>query len=385
MLEITETMATEEAPHPSGQHSTSPISTKLNEASDDTPAGLGALAKPDAPDAAIQEMASPTGSSPDPDQTEEEIPAQDSPHPAPGAQADFRPEPESTQDIAYHPLANAFPLIEGDEFEAFCEDIATNGQREPIVMFEGKILDGRNRYRALSSQGIVPQFVEYKGDSPLEFVLSMNMYRRQLTVAQRSIIAAEIVCREASPDNQSEGGNEHLRPGLSLTQAATLLGISERSISSASRVARTGATELLDAVKSGKVKISTAEYVAKLDKDEQADLCAAGAKAVREKAREMREERKRAEKGKGKDDEPTPPATTEASTLSLMPESAKALYHFAQTARLRSDNPAAAADMICRSLVRAGAEETQAIIFATEVASRVRERMVQLALMEPAN
>lgn len=201
--------------------------------------------------------------------------------------------------LAFHPLANTFPLMSGHEYEAFCEDIKVNGQREPIVLHEGKILDGRNRYRALLELGIEPVVVKYDGESPLEYVLSMNMYRRQLTVAQRSMIAAEIIARRSIPAGAeviaSEGGepNSALQGGLTTGQASTLLGISERSVSSAGRIARTGTDELRDAVKSGRVKISVAEYIAKLDEQEQREMCAAGPQEMRKKAREMREARKR--------------------------------------------------------------------------------------------
>ena len=46
-----------------------------------------------------------------------------------------------------HPIANIFPLLDENSptFKAFVEDIEKRGQREPIWIFEGKILDGRNR------------------------------------------------------------------------------------------------------------------------------------------------------------------------------------------------------------------------------------------------
>lgn len=293
---------------------------------------------------------------------------------------------------SFHPLANVFPLIEGEEFFAFCEDIKVNGQQEPIVLFHGKILDGRNRYRALQELGIEPMVEQYAGSAPLEYVLSKNMYRRQLTVAQRSIIAAEIICRGAEQTTASvdqaetaagEGDQDcsHLKPGLSLNQAATLLGISERSISSAGRVARSGVEELLHAVKSGKVKISAAEYIAKLDHDKQRELCALGNKAIRETAKTMREERRKRDAPASK---PTPPAPDQApvSPRTGLTDSAEALFNFALSARKRGGNAHALAEQICNELTASAMPETETIFFAAEVANQVRERLLQRVIMD---
>jgi len=47
--------------------------------------------------------------------------------------------------IQFHPFADIFP---GEAFAAFGENIKANSLLESIVVFKGKILDGRNRYRA---------------------------------------------------------------------------------------------------------------------------------------------------------------------------------------------------------------------------------------------
>jgi ParB-like chromosome segregation protein Spo0J len=56
--------------------------------------------------------------------------------------------------LAYHSIADVFPLLEQGEFDALVADIQQYGLREPVVLFEGKILDGRNRYRASLQAGV---------------------------------------------------------------------------------------------------------------------------------------------------------------------------------------------------------------------------------------
>ena len=57
---------------------------------------------------------------------------------------------------AFHPLADMFPLMEGDEFNELVKDIRRNGLKQNIIVHEGKILDGRNRYRACLEAGVDP-------------------------------------------------------------------------------------------------------------------------------------------------------------------------------------------------------------------------------------
>jgi hypothetical protein len=94
------------------------------------------------------------------------------------------------KDHAIHPLAETYPPMSEAEMEALVADIAARGLQRPIVLHEGKILDGRNRYLACKKANVEPSFVEYEGDDPLGQVNSLNL-NRDLTAAQRAMVAAK--------------------------------------------------------------------------------------------------------------------------------------------------------------------------------------------------
>lgn len=91
-----------------------------------------------------------------------------------------------------HEIASIFPLLPESELEALAADIKANGLREPIVLHEGKILDGRNRYRACKIAGVEPRVEQHRANGSLvEFVFSMNYHRRHLTQSQKATSATE--------------------------------------------------------------------------------------------------------------------------------------------------------------------------------------------------
>src|SRR5690242_6164271 len=94
--------------------------------------------------------------------------------------------------LHYHQLANIFPLIEGDAFKALVADVKEHGVREPIWLYQEKILDGRNRYRAASAAKVKCPSQVYRGNDPLAFVISLNLKRRHLDESQRGLAAARV-------------------------------------------------------------------------------------------------------------------------------------------------------------------------------------------------
>ena len=95
-------------------------------------------------------------------------------------------------ELQFHPAAEIFPLITGDEFNALVDDIRKIGLINDIWLHpDGSILDGRNRYRACIAAGVEPRFKTWDGVGfAADFVWSLNDRRRHLDGNQRKLAAA---------------------------------------------------------------------------------------------------------------------------------------------------------------------------------------------------
>lgn len=177
------------------------------------------------------------------------------------------------QGIRWHPYAELFPWIDGPAYEELKADIAKNGVLEPIVFLDGAVLDGRNRYMAARDLGIEYPRVEYRGDDPLGFVISLNLKRRHLSESQRGMVASKLAKMDHGGDRRSDQA-ANLPVGPTQAEAARLLNVSERTLRTARHVHEAGAPELVAAVETGKVTVSAAAVIAKQDQETQKRLIA---------------------------------------------------------------------------------------------------------------
>ena len=151
-----------------------------------------------------------------------------------------------------HPLADLFPPMTADEMASLVEDIKANGLAQPIVTHEGAILDGRHRYQACLQAGVEPQFTEFRGGDALAFVLSANLNRRHLSVAQRAMLAAKIANMPAH-----RPGDKCANLRTSQPEAAEALGVSRRSVQTAAQILDE-APKLAKEVEAGNITLNAA-------------------------------------------------------------------------------------------------------------------------------
>ena len=103
----------------------------------------------------------------------------------------------------FHPFADVFPLMEGDEFDALVADIKNYGLREPIALLGGEIIDGRNRYRACLAAGMKPDFIHLPVVDPIKYVIRANILRRHLTPEKKRELVAKLVKAQPEASNNA--------------------------------------------------------------------------------------------------------------------------------------------------------------------------------------
>lgn len=181
-----------------------------------------------------------------------------------------------------HPLADVFPMMDADSHKELADDIEANGLHDHIWLYEGKVLDGRNRQKACFERDVDPKYQEYKGKDPVAFVISKNLSRRHMSESQRAIAAAKLIT--AKKGGQPGGGSKP----ETVASAAKKLKVAPTTVKAGKRVVQKGTPELLKAVEDGKVTVTAAAEAAKLTPAEQKKLTDAGPDAIKDHAANAR-------------------------------------------------------------------------------------------------
>ena len=179
--------------------------------------------------------------------------------------------------LKVHPAAEIFPMLNAEELDALALDIKANGLQQPIVMWEGLLLDGRNRLAACAICGVEPSFKQYEGNSPVTFVISANIKRRQLNASQRACVAVEIepmFAVEAMKRKAENGGDKRSQVGnfpppivkaKARDQAANVVGVDGSMVTRAKAI-KAANPEAFERIKAGTIKVSEVQQEMKRGK-----------------------------------------------------------------------------------------------------------------------
>lgn len=164
-------------------------------------------------------------------------------------------------DYEYSELSTVFPSFHGDqEFLELVESIKTEGLLEPIVIWQGKIVDGRHRHLACKEARVQPEYTHLPDDWSLDKVKSrvvaLNVLRRHLTTGQRALVASALA--NMTVGRNWESNSENSPNKVSQTDAASQLNVSDKSIRTAKDVKR-DTPDLAEKVNRGEMSLNAAD------------------------------------------------------------------------------------------------------------------------------
>jgi hypothetical protein len=159
-----------------------------------------------------------------------------------------------------------FPTCSPEDYATLKKSIEVNGLLEPIVLLDGKILDGRHRYEICQELGIEPETVIFDGRFPLTYVIAKNLARRHLNESQRATLAVKIrqllgTFEAGDTDSTLAGKDETVKGQIcpfTIEEGAKTFNVSERQIKEAKLLQRKGTPEVIEQVEKGEKTIHAA-------------------------------------------------------------------------------------------------------------------------------
>ena len=162
------------------------------------------------------------------------------------------------------PCCEAFPPMTHDEFLALKVSIQRNRQQEPIVVWNGRVVDGRHRLKACQELGIEPVVKRFTGDyqQAVSATFAANVNRRQLQTGQLALLAAQLATRKPGQTKVAK----HIEAVLSQAEAAALFGVSRDAVQKACRLILNKNAVLLDGVHNASMTLNEAYVTARTNK-----------------------------------------------------------------------------------------------------------------------
>jgi hypothetical protein len=183
-----------------------------------------------------------------------------------------------------HPICLLMPSADEDELQSLTDDIGAHGLIAPIVLFEGMILDGRNRAAACERAGIAPRYVLFEGgrEDALILVVSHNLKRRHLTkqaIADTLVEAEDFNLHyelgEAAAPTDIKMSAQKPKTASSRELAKAAGGVVSREMINATRKVKEKALpEMQEAVRKGRIGVQDAAKVADLPPEQQKAIAA---------------------------------------------------------------------------------------------------------------
>lgn len=158
------------------------------------------------------------------------------------------------------------PALTEEELALLEESLKREGCRDPLVTWQGKILDGHHRYRICKKYKIKFSTIELdlpRKDSAKEWIIRNQFGRRNLTIFQRCELALELkpLIEEKAREKQRQAGKEKLPQNSAKAidtreELAAIAGVSHDTVRKAWDIKIHGGPEAMERLRRGETSIN---------------------------------------------------------------------------------------------------------------------------------
>ena len=143
-----------------------------------------------------------------------------------------------TKDMELHEMTKTHPVMDDIQYEAFKADIGNNGQIQPVLLYRGRIVDGRHRLRALTELGID--------------IIKAERLPNNLTMDKlRVVVNSTEVRRHQTPTMLAVKAYRMYVAGTKQAEAAKIVGASLTQLQRVAQLANMGRLDIVDVLEQG--------------------------------------------------------------------------------------------------------------------------------------
>jgi len=147
-------------------------------------------------------------------------------------------------------IVELLPMMSEEEYGMLKADIKENGIKEPLVVFNKEVVDGRHRYLAakeLKIKDVPVKEIEEPEEGLETYVLSLNLSRRHLNAGQRVLVYLEtrMVCQHTKK--------------VSADTICKMAGVSINTVKRVKYIIKYGNDNEKELIRSGKAEVKTVQ------------------------------------------------------------------------------------------------------------------------------
>jgi len=170
-------------------------------------------------------------------------------------------------------LKALIPPLSQDEYDKLEENLIADGCRDPLVVWDGLLIDGHNRYEICQKHNIrfdTKDMMFKNHDEAKEWMLWNQLGRRNLTDYDRTVLALELeeIVKARAKENLVQSGKQYgkgsqksenpIKPVDTMKEVAKVAGVSHDTVAKVKKIEEKATPEVKKALSEGKISINKA-------------------------------------------------------------------------------------------------------------------------------